>query len=100
LITYNEILVKLDKLLDSTYGVKYSDDLQVIRAEIMKLMDDIKERNKESVSKTLRTRNSSNRAKRLHNVDNKLRYARKKNNVEAIKRYEEEMDYIKKNIFD
>ncbi len=75
-------------------------EITIAKVELEKVINKIKEQKKINTEQELARRRVSNRAKRLHNVDNKLRYARKNNDQESIKRFLDEKEYIKRNIFD
>lgn len=75
-------------------------EITIAKVELEKVIKEIKTQKKNNTKRELARRRVSNRAKRLHNVDNKLRYARKNNDQEAIKRFLDEKEYIKRNIFD
>ena len=75
-------------------------EITTAKVELEKVIKEIKTQKKNNTKRELARRRVSNGAKRLHNVDNKVRYARKNNDQEAIKRFLDEKEYIKRNIFD
>lgn len=95
-IAYCEIADRVSNIMQ----LVEKNDLATSKIELEKLHADLIDRKKHNTEKVLNARRRSLRARRLHNVDNKLRYARNKNNEELIKQLEDEKEYIKKNIFD
>lgn len=93
---YKTIEVELRDII----GVLHNGNYDEVEKRLTDVIEDLEMRNKNNTKKVLNARRNSRRATKLHNVDNKLRYARKNNDLEAIKRLEEEKDYIKRNILD
>ena len=96
MIAYKQIADEITDVL----SLLENNNVQEAKLKLVDLHMKIKERTKNTSSKTLDTRNNSNRARRLHNVDNKLSYARKKNNLELIQKLVKEKEYILENILD
>ena len=86
-----ERLVKIEEQLDNGETLDARNAIDTLIKELL-------ERRRSTTDKVLEQRRKSVRAQRLHNVNNKLAYAKKINNVELIKKLEEEREYIKNNI--
>lgn len=87
------------KNLEHVVDLLDKGEITLSKIELQKCIDDIHNRRKHDVQKTLRARNSSLRQTLIHRIDNKYRYALKHNNLEAAEKYKAEKEKVKQTIF-
>lgn len=95
-MTYGKILNELNEIMKLLNKEEYDK----VKVRLQKCIDDIDERKKSDVAKTLDTRKNSKRLTLLHRVSNNLYAARKRGDKELIEKYESEMKHIKETVFD